>query len=73
MKHISSLLLIALTLALCSRFYTTPASAEAVSSISYEIKVSAAIGEPKLTLYGWVRDESKVNLAAVITRPGIDK
>lgn len=62
MKHIS-LLLITIPLALCSRLYTTPVSAQATNNpISYEIKVSASIGEPKLTLYGWGPVKSKIYL-----------
>ncbi|MDP3994722.1 MAG: hypothetical protein Q8P91_02745 [bacterium] len=60
-----SFLLTALVLTLCGRFYTTPVSAEAINPVSYEIKISAAIGEPKLTLYGWGPVESKINLTGL--------
>lgn len=68
MKHISSLLLTTVTLALCSRLYTTPASAmnhSITSPVSYEIKLSASIGEPKLTLYGWGPVKSKIYLTGL--------
>ena len=67
MKHIS-LLLIAGALALYGRLWTTPTPAAAAgidNPISYEIKLSAAIGEPKLTLYGWGPAKSKIYLTGL--------
>jgi len=63
-------LLITCTLALCSRLYTASVSAAAVppvvvNPVSYEIKVSAAIGEPKLTLYGWGPVKTKIFLTGL--------
>lgn len=52
-------------MALCSRIYTASVSAAAVNSVSYAIKVSVAIGEPKLTLYGWGPVKSKISFTGL--------
>lgn len=69
-NSLCSLLLITCTLALCSRLYTASVSAAAVppvviNPVSYEIKVSASIGEPKLTLYGWGPVKTKIYLTGL--------
>lgn len=65
-NSLRSLLLTICALALCGRLYTAPISAAAViNPVSYEIKVSAAIGEPRLTLYGWGPVKSRINLTGL--------
>jgi len=56
----SSLVILVLTAPLL--VFPTSASAQSPENVSYEISISATIGEPKLTVFGWTSPQALVEL-----------
>jgi len=60
--HKLSVFICALSVLICALCLSVPTFAQSQRSLLYEVEVSATIGEPKLTVFGWTSPQALVEL-----------